>query len=228
MPNKYQQIATLMCDITETHLWNSELISENKLFTDIKLKTRVGSGMATYCKYDAINNIFTITYGKKMIASKFNPNQTKNWMTHREIKSKLYFQGETTLLNVLSHTICHEFAHIIQQMNRWCTKGSIHNNKFYYLLAQLHDSGIAETVRQELHDKFNKHFISAEYYDIPAEKYIEQQHSFCMNDRISFNHKKKMIYGKIIKINKRTLIVNVKSLLRNTQWKVPKSKAVLC
>ena len=216
-----------MCELTESHLWNNQSFNSSLSIPSVKLKTRIGSGMATYCKFIPGDNLFIITYGKKMIESKFNPNFTSHWMTHREIKNRVYFNGETSLINVLTHTIFHEFSHAIQQMNNWCYKGSIHNKKFYSVLDGLHNSDIVDTIKNEFIEECNKHSISLEYLDLPVTDLINNKHLFSLDNEISFNHKNKTIYGKVIKVNKKTLIIIENKLLRKIQWKVPKENVTL-
>jgi len=217
---KYQQIAEFLCQLTEDHLWNSTSFSDVIAFDRYKLKTRIGCGMATYCKFNPKENMFTINYGKKMIESKFNQQQVKLWMTYREVDSRHYYNRVTTLINILAHTVCHEFAHVIQQVTKSISKGSIHNAHFYSILDKIHTSDESVIIRQKLEHFFLKNAISPEYED----KSLSTNNVFDVQigTTASFSHKKKVISGVVIKINKKTVQIKVKKFLTDTVWKVPK------
>ena len=74
-----------------------------------------------------------------MLQNKRNLEDARNWVTSYEIETKGYFDGQLNYLNLLAHTCCHEFSHLIQSINGWCKKGSIHNEDFYGILDQLYE-----------------------------------------------------------------------------------------
>ena len=224
--DKLQQLATIMGDITITVLWQSSFCKSLLDTSSPQLKTRVGSGRATYCKYHRLNNELCITYGKKMISSKFNHNEAELWLSFRELVNKQYFEGDSRLLNVLSQTICHEFSHALQQLQGKVFKGSIHNQHFYQILDQLHINGLAKEVKQALDNKCNHAGIDLSYaYDTQSTTIADIK--FTLNDKVQFRHKKKLMSGKIIKINKRSLTIETKGLFSTTRWRVPKQHALI-
>ena len=219
---KYKDIALILCEITDD-LINDQAINFNNLsLENTKLTCRAGGGLATYCKHDISNHLFTITYGKKMIMSKFNENELQHWLTYREIIKNSYFSSDTSIASVLTHTICHEFSHLLQQLCGWHIKGSVHNPEFYKILNYFHDEGIAEKIKNELIKRCIKSNISLKFEYLKSEIIRREEYIFDINDEISFLHKKKTYNGKVIKINKKTIIVSVKSLFRQSSWKVPK------
>jgi len=222
MKRNYQQLADYLCKLTEECLWKSSIFSDVISHSNYKLKTRTGCGLATYCKFNPREKVFTITYGKKMIESKFNQQQAKRWMTYREVLSRGYYNQNTSLINVLSHTVCHEFAHIIQQLTSPAIKGSIHNANFYAILDKIHSSDEANTVREKLENYFQSNAISIEYLKVPAIEASKITLAIDIDSNVMFIHKKKEYSGTVIKINKKTVHVKVKKLLRHTTWKVPK------
>jgi len=219
---KYQQIADILCKLTEEVLWNSNSFSDVMEFSNYKLKTRIGCGMATYCKFNPKENTFTITYGKKMIESKFNQQQAKLWMTYREVLSRNYYNQNTSLINILAHTVCHEFAHVIQLLTKPAIKGSIHNTSFYSILDKIHLSDEANIIRENLECYFSSNSISADYLTDSYSTDNKYMIDVSIGDSVKFLHKKKVYTGKIIKINNKTVQIKVKKLLTATIWKVPK------
>jgi len=219
---KYQNIADTLCKLTEEVLWNSNNFSDVIVFNDFKLKTRIGCGMATYCKFNPKENAFTITYGKKMIESKFHLQQAKLWMTYREVLSRNYYNQDTSLVNILAHTVCHEFAHVIQLITKQAIKGSIHNTNFYSILDKIHLSNEANIIRDNLENYFSSNAISAEYIHESTLSDNKSASNLRIGSSVSFLHKKKVYSGQIVKINSKTVQVKVKKLLIASIWKVPK------
>lgn len=222
MSEKYQQIAQILCDITDQLIRDEIIKLNNSIVNNVTLKSRIGSGLATYCKHEIKNNNFTITYGKKMIKSKFNQNEVRHWLTYREIIRRNYFDGETSLLNLLSHTICHEVSHFIQQLRGWHKRGSIHNKQYYQILDEMHSNKHADTIRDMVSDSCDSLNISLDF-DIHQHKETTRDEMFIsVNDTVSFEHRTKTHTGTVVKVNRKTVIIRVKKLFKDSSWKVPK------
>jgi len=225
MKDKHTLLAQIMGRITvETLASSDDFISLTKS-NPVKFSTRVGSGRATYCKHHRTNSEMIITYGKKMIASKLNPVEAEHWLSYREIIKRNYFDGDTSLNNLLSHTVCHEFAHALQQIQGLVFKGSIHNEHFYRILDQLHHSSLANNVKQELRQLCEQHSINLTYNQPPAAATGVLKPPFQLNDTIQFKHRNKLISARIIKINSKTFTVESKGLFKTILWRVPKHQA---
>lgn len=223
MSDKYQQIAAILCELTTDLLKESKLESEKVSLLNISLNTRVGSGLATYCKSDRRNKEYTITYGRKMIKSKFNQNELPHWLTYREILKYNFFNSDVSIVNVFTHTVCHEFSHLIQQESGCYLRGSVHNAYYYKILNRFYESGIADQIKAQLIEACKKNGLSLESEFFELKK--DNGEVFYINDAISFTHKCKVHNANVVKINKKTVIVNVKSLFKTTQWKIPKKLA---
>ncbi|MDH5425540.1 MAG: hypothetical protein OEY29_11125 [Gammaproteobacteria bacterium] len=226
MSDKYSKIATVLCEITDQLVIDPAVNFNNRSLDDINFSSRMGSGHATYCKHDVRNNTYSITYGKKMIQSKLDENKIVNWLTWREISRYNYFSGDTSIASVLAHTICHEFSHLLQQYNKWHIKGSVHNKKFYHILNHLHQTGVAQNIKDQLLEQCDNLSVALEFETLKSEKPLVIEKQFSINDEICFSHKNKTYNGRVIKVNKKTLIVSVASFLRKTEWKVPKPLAL--
>ena len=222
MSDKYQKIAQILCDITDQLIRDEIITLNNRLVNNVTLKSRTGSGLATYCKHEIKNNNFTITYGKKMIKSKFNQNEVRHWLTYREIIGRNYFDGETTLLNLLSHTICHELSHFIQQLRGWHKRGSIHNMQYYQILDDMHDTNIAATIRDMVSDCCDSLNIRLDFEVLQHKETTKNDLFFSVNDTVSFEHRTKIHTGTVVKVNRKTVIIRVKKLFKDASWKVPK------
>jgi len=228
MKDKHSQLAQIMGRITVETLASSDDFISLTRNNPVEFSTRTGSGRATYCKHHRTNREMIITYGKKMIASKLNPVEAVHWLSYREIIKRNYFDGDTSLSNLLSHTICHEFAHALQQIQGLVFKGSIHNAHFYRILDQLHASSLANDVKQELEHLCDQHSISLIYNQPSVAEKAALTPLFRLNDTIQFKHRNKLISARIIKINSKTLTVESKGLFKSILWRVPKHQAQHC
>lgn len=142
MSSRALRIAQLMCRATEETL--------APLADDVALRLRVGSGRATYHRYDPATGEHRINYGVRMVADKASPEACTAWLSAREIRGRGYFGGTLSESNLLAHTCCHEFAHLLQTRRGQRRRGSVHNRAFYRLLDELHVDGHADALRHSL------------------------------------------------------------------------------
>lgn len=155
-------VALAMCRITEDLLWKPRMAWASKHNPKAKLTIRVGSGKKTYLSHPRdvkANAHMTLTYGVKMVASKTDPNYICKWLTSREVHERKYYGGQITLLNVLAHTIAHEFGHFVQVILGRRYDGSVHNEEFYVILDRIHASGEGDKIRDALHRQCMLHGI---------------------------------------------------------------------
>lgn len=149
-------VARAMCKVTEELLWLPRREWALKREPTASLLIRVGSGKKTYLshKRDISRGAdMKLTYGVLMIADKCDPNRMGQWLSAREVKDRGYYGGELTLLNVLAHTICHEFGHFVQVILGRSYSGSVHNDEFYTILDRIHGGGEGDKIRAALHDR---------------------------------------------------------------------------
>lgn len=142
MSSRALWIAQLMCRATEETL--------APLADGVALRLRVGSGRATYHRYDPATGEHRINYGVRMVADKASPEACAAWLSAREISGRGYFGGTLSESNLLAHTCCHEFAHLLQTRHGQRRRGSVHNRAFYRLLDDLHGDGHADALRRSL------------------------------------------------------------------------------
>ena len=112
-----RSIGQLMCDTTHAILWTPARQWVRDQLPATTLLCRVGSGQATYHRFDPRLKQHQITYGKRMIMDKHRPDAVSGWLSGREIRQREYFGGTVTTLNLLAHTCCHEFAHLLQHVS---------------------------------------------------------------------------------------------------------------
>lgn len=149
-------VAKAMCRVTDELLWKPRIGWALKHNPTADLKVRVGSGKATYLahRHDVERDArMTLTYGAKMVASKTDPVKLCQWTTGREVSERGYYEGELTLLNVLAHTMAHEFGHFVQVILGRRYSGSVHNHEFYKILDRIHNSGEGDRIRTALDDR---------------------------------------------------------------------------
>lgn len=155
-------VAKAMCKVTEELLWKPRIEWALKHNPTADLKLRVGSGEKTYLSHrrDVDKDArMTLTFGSKMVASKTNPVELGNWRTGKEVGERGYYGGEVTLLNVLAHTMAHEFGHFVQVVLGRRYSGSVHNPEFYTVLDRIHAKGEGDRIRAALHERCLIHNI---------------------------------------------------------------------
>ena len=152
-------IANLLVSATQRGLLKRVETWLERNHPNAKLKVRVGRGQATQVSFTEGEDDYTLTYGVKMIQSKFTSYaQCSAWTTGKEILKRGYFNGKLTVKHALVHTVIHEFGHFIQILGGYVQAGSIHNDKFYEILDRMHKSGAAMEVLDFLnsYDEFKE------------------------------------------------------------------------
>lgn len=144
---KARQIARILCDATTQVLWRAWKERLQAVRPDVSMTARVGAGQATNHRMDRRNGRSVLTFGRLMVASKFDPAKRARWRTCKEVTHRGYFDRSTNFLSVMSHTAIHEFAHLFQVANNDRLPGSVHNPAFYSVLDELHRNGDAERVK---------------------------------------------------------------------------------
>jgi len=144
-----RQVAQILCDASHDVLWELHHGAVHSAYPYYTLVARVGEGKATNCTRRGDRNQVVITYGWKMVQSKSSRENALRWSSSREILKRSFFEGKHTFPNLLAHTVCHEFAHLIQGAEEGALLfGSVHNLDFYRILRGLHDDGSADLVRE--------------------------------------------------------------------------------
>ncbi len=147
-------IANAMCRVTEDLLWKPRMAWARNRYPGTSLTVRVGSGKKTCLTHHhnlSVNAEMTLTYGVRMIQEKTQPDLMCRWRTALEVHARRYYGGELNLLNVLSHTMAHEFGHFVQNILGRRYSGSVHNDEFYTILDRIHSSGEGIKIRSALH-----------------------------------------------------------------------------
>lgn len=151
------------------------LIEATKILTDdhlkdwlkikapgLNLNVRAGSGKSTYFGYkygrvnrDAHTN-HSITYGVRMIMSKYDAEMACRWTTAREITDFGYWGGQITLINLLAHVVIHETGHFINYILYPREDNSVHNAAFYNTLNRMCSNPISERVRAHIYSRMTE------------------------------------------------------------------------
>ncbi len=197
-----------MCAVTAQLLWPQRARWLAQALPDGALRVRAGSGRATYCQQE--RDRYTITFGRRMVSEKCSPELAAQWLTTREIHRRGYWGGRPSVAQLLAHTVCHEFAHLIQQANRWCRRGSVHNARFYEVLGRLHDEGLAHQVYERLvaaagHRGIDLHAVIA---PLPRSRVDPLRSQFAPGDRVAFPGRGDAQWiGQIRRVNRTTATV---------------------
>jgi hypothetical protein len=153
--------------------------------------------------------VHVLTYGRKMVASKHDAAIAAQWRTGREILKRGYFAAELTLPSLLAHTCCHEFGHVIQSINGWINRGSIHNRQFYAIVDRIHNSGMADSVRDYLEARAAEQGLPLQFSDVSRPTAAVA--SFRPGELVSFEYRGRPVVGKVLRVNRKT--VNVKPVM---------------
>lgn len=217
------QIGQLMCEATREILWHSAGDQLRSRASGAALRCRVGSGQATYHRYDSRRKLHLINYGLRMIAAKQQATSAEGWLSTREIQGRGYFGGELSTLNLLAHTCCHEFAHLVQYSAGHRTYGSVHNRHFYDILDRLHGSGTAEETRQFLlrESKRGGIQIPDTAFELPDRTKPSRQ--WHVGEPVSFGEGARRREGEIIRVNRKTCTVQGTGMARGSRYRVPLS-----
>ncbi|WP_426415363.1 hypothetical protein [Aestuariirhabdus sp. LZHN29] len=220
MPSPEHRIAALLVRVTEQVLWREIQPWLNARGHRIELHCRVGSGRATHHSQQGARH--RITYGHKMVASKRCPRQAELWMTAREIRARGYFDGEPGYAELLAHTCCHEFAHLVQSLNGWYRRGSIHNAGFYRILDRIHRSGCASRVLQALRDGAHSEGLMLDFSAAPAIDTAQATPcSVRRGERVRFRFRGDLVSGVVTRVNRRTLRIEQHGVAGVDYFRVP-------
>lgn len=220
---KYQarKLGELMCDITQRTLWQPAAAWVKDRAPSSTLVCRIGSGQATYHRFDPQYKQHQITYGIRMIQAKHHPDTASGWLSAREIHKRGYFDGELSALNLLAHTCCHEFAHLLQHSAGQRYRGSVHNRHFYNILDELHESGSAKTAREALANRASEYQVPLSSVPFQLPDPALQPSPWQVDDTVVFDSGTREFHGEIIRVNRKTCTVDGTGKFRGRRYRVP-------
>ncbi|WP_255199473.1 hypothetical protein [Marinobacter lutaoensis] len=215
------QLGQLMCEATLRILWPPAADWLGRRAAGSALHCRVGTGKATYHRYDPQRRHHLITYGMRMVAAKQEAGTADGWLSTREILARGYFDGELSTLNLLAHTCCHEFAHLLQCSAGQRARGSVHNREFYTILDELHASGGAEATRRFLADEADRRGLplSDRPFLLPEPRQLARQ--WRIGQAVTFGEGRHQ--GRVVRINRKTCTVEGTGPSRGSRFRVPLS-----
>ena len=212
-----------MCQATRDILWEPAAGWIREQNRGAELVLRVGSGQATYHRFDPRKNQHLITYGAHMITAKHQPETAQDWLSTREIRGRGYFGGEVSVLNLLAHTCCHEFAHLLQHSAGQRHYGSVHNRHFYEALDELHNSGAAHATRQYLSERATLAGLELSGFAFELPDPAHTRRPWQVGDSVRFGSSQNEKQGKVIRVNRKTCTVAVIHQARHLRYRVPLS-----
>lgn len=220
-PNPYRAIAQLMCETTEQVLWPKYRDQLRQTRSRARLECRPGSGRATYHRYDHRHQHHLITYGTRMVMAKHDAQTAANWLSAREIRSRGYFGGELSVLNLLAHTCNHEFAHLLQQHGGKRFHGSVHNHHFYQQLDQLNRNGLAGQVRDYLARAAGRQklWLDDRAMRLPSQR--QQAGQWQPGDPVRFGRGASAREGQVLRVNRKTCTVEGTGASCGLRFRVP-------
>ncbi|MCM0614045.1 hypothetical protein KFJ24_16275 [Marinobacter sediminum] len=210
-----------MCEATHSVLWQPASSWVRNRLPGSSMVCRVGSGQATYHRFEPQLKQHQITYGVRMIKAKYHPDTASGWLSGREILKRGYFNGELSPLNLLAHTCCHEFAHLLQHSAGQRFRGSVHNRHFYAILDELHDSGGAEATRQALAKRADEQNLTLPEMPFELPDPHQKRTHWQVGQAIYFGNASKEFHGEIVRVNRKTCTVDGTGKSRGTRYRVP-------
>lgn len=172
---KSEYISKLMAKVAKEELYDyDKSLFEQNLYN--KNKGRV-KGMGHH----------KIVFGAKSLEDEIKSNKSAYlWTTGEEIVNMGYCGGELTIQNVVIHTICHEYAHLMDFFENGSRKGQRHHNKFFYLeLDKIYQGGAYDRVKSALYKDNIFKSLSFE-----KEERIYKKTDFKKGDMISWRRNK--------------------------------------
>lgn len=218
-----RKLGELMCTVTEQILWQPAAGWVQQRASGSTLVCRVGSGQATYHRFEPQYQQHQITYGLRMIQAKHQPDTASGWLSAREIHRHGYFDGELSTLNLLAHTCCHEFAHLLQHSAGKRYRGSVHNRHFYNILDDLHENGRADAARVALAKQASEYQIPlpSEAFQLPDPTL--QPSPWQVEDAVAFGSGTQEFRGEVVRVNRKTCTVSGTGKFRGRRYRVPMS-----
>ncbi|WP_097459791.1 hypothetical protein [Mangrovitalea sediminis] len=186
------------------------------------LVVRLGSGRATYHRYDPVRREHLINLGLEMIAAKQQPGQCGEWLSTREILNRGYFQRQVSVAHLLAHTCVHEFAHLVQTVQGERRRGAVHNPAFYRILDNLHADGVADAVLEYLTSA--EEVLVAPLDATPVTVAMRSSTvGFRRGDCVAFAYRQQTHTGRITRVNRRTCSVDGTGASRGLRFRVSPS-----
>ncbi|MEX0604371.1 MAG: hypothetical protein WD623_16645 [Marinobacter sp.] len=216
-----KHLGQLLCHVTTDVLWQPARGRIRQRHPGSKLACRVGSGQATYHRFHPQGRQHNITYGARMIVAKHRPDTAAGWLSSREIQRRRYFDGELSTANLLAHTCCHEFAHLLQHVAGKRHRGSVHNRHFYEILDELHVSGAAIAVRERLLADAADQGIELPDSAFEITSPREMLSTWQVGDTVMFGSGKRQTEGVIRRINRKTCTVDGTGRWQGLRYRVP-------
>ncbi len=224
LPNDHAlSLGELMCEVTRDILWQPATDWIHSRSANNFLKCRVGSGQATYHRFDPRNRQHQITYGVRMIMDKSCGETAVKWLSSREIRQRGYFGSELSSRNLLAHTCCHEFGHLLQQAAGQRFRGSVHNHHFYRILDELHSSGAADAVRERLSLRAVEVGLSLSDSVFQLPTLDTPENHWQVGDPVMFGQPPRHHQGHIVRVNRKTCTVAGAGCSQGLRYRVPTS-----
>ena len=214
---KINEIAEAMCQTTNL------LVKQMNEVSAYTIRSRVGQGKSTNCRFNRINGEFTITYGMKMVQDKLALSTARKWLSTKELERYRFYNGLLSPIHLLAHTIIHESAHIIQNARFARDFGKVHTPIFYAICQELHQSQgafVLESFREAI-QPIDLEKFSQETPAIETKKVVE---GLKVGDSVHFVYKDHRIEGVIVRLNEKT--ATIQEADQRGQWRV--SQHLLC
>lgn len=222
-PQYPNAIAQFMCDVAEDVLWATIQPWVSIKAPNLHFHTRVGSGKRTYCLFERRSRKASLTFGIGLVADHQNPLKVHAWLSTKEILSRNYFGGDVTFMNLMAHVVCHEMAHVVQNIRGERYANSVHNPEFYRILDKMHTNGHAHRVRDRLKALLLQAGIPTDYWSQNelASACPQPSAEFKAGNMVAFELKGQVITAKVSRVNQKTLSVYFNDSTGKRRARVP-------
>ena len=219
--NNLKNISQLIIDATMNVIHSKY---KNKLKIE-NFTCRIGSGTATHLKTKTIlgSKHYEITYGIKNLYKKQKMSTAMSFATVKEIIERKYFDFENlTFKNLIVAVILHEYAHVIQNIEKKRFSGSVHNKYFYDILDGFYQKNYhieLDNYLNQYDDYKNAKFIKEIKKDEDKVKKTFVKNELFKGDFVKFLFKGQYEIAKIEKINPKRLVA--KLVDSNIEFTIP-------
>lgn len=208
-PRYPRKIARFMCQASEETLWRPIQPWITARAPGLMFNARIGTGRATYCRFENKRQAVGLTFGQELVADHQNPERVLAWLSTTEVLQRGYFNRELSFINLVSHVVCHEVAHVVQVVRGERTRNSVHNAGFYRILDRMHERGHADRVKNHLTTLLSNAGIPLEYWsatDLPPAG-SSRRAEFRCGRKVVFAYKGQTVEARIVSVNPKTLSV---------------------
>jgi len=181
--------------------------AEERSGKQLQFKASIGSGKATYHQSDGTNRI-KIIYGIEMIQDKLCPEHARTWLTYKELAEFGFcIKDQISPLKLYTHTVLHEFGHLVQVILGARYSRSVHNKEFYQILKKAYRNNVDKQVEAKILASIDNQWLVEKICEPLVMGPLTQRREVRLNQTVRFDFEGIEIVGIVRKKNPKTCVV---------------------